>query len=100
MQIVRSRVAEEDREAYLRAWREWSGTLYGMNIRTELLESRDERGAFTELTWFEPGDEAALGDDRVVGIVGDLRAAAAKREGDRVFWETAATEAASGADDA
>lgn len=82
LQAVRAKVAPEARPAYLTAWAEWSGILFGMGIRTQLLERRDRPGLFLELTWFErEGDEAALGDDRLTRIAGDLDAAADEREG-------------------
>lgn len=81
VQVVHATVPDEDRARYLKAWAEWSGTLFAMGIQAELLE-RDERpGEFVELTWFEGGDEAALGDDRLARIAAELEAAAVERSG-------------------
>jgi hypothetical protein len=66
VQVVSATVGPESREVYLRAWTEWSGTLFAMEIRTDLLESEIERGRFIELTWLEAGTESALADDRLV----------------------------------
>jgi hypothetical protein len=84
--VVTAEVPLGSRERYLRAWEEWSGTLYSMEVRTELLESQETSGRFIELTWFEAGDEAALGDDRMVRANAELNAAAAVREGDLEFY--------------
>lgn len=81
VQAVRSRVDAERRERYLAAWAEWSGTLFPMGIETQLLEREDAPGRFLELTWFEEGNEAALGDDRLARIAADLDAAATDRQG-------------------
>ncbi len=81
VQLVRARVSDERREAYLRAWKEWSGTLFGMGIRAELLESEEDRGRFVELTWLEAGTEGALADDRLVHTAQALGAASEEREG-------------------
>jgi hypothetical protein len=80
--VVRATVAEEARERYLAAWSEWSGTLFAMGIDSELLEAEGTSGRFVELTRFQAGQEAALGDDRVVGIQAELEAASEEREGD------------------
>lgn len=85
-QIVRARVPEASRERYLRAWSEWSGTLLPMGIDTELLESENEDGLFVEITWFEEGDEAAVGDDRLTRANAEMNAAAEVREGDNEFF--------------
>lgn len=85
-QVVRARVPEEARERYLRAWSEWSGTLLPMGIDSELLESEEEAGRFVEVTWFEEGDEAAVGDDRLTRANAELNAAAEVREGDLHFY--------------
>lgn len=87
VQIVRARVPDERRERYLRAWSEWSGTLYRMGIRAELLESAERAGEFVEITRFAPGEEPALGDDRIVAINAELNAAAERREGDLHLYE-------------
>ncbi|MFW6192853.1 MAG: hypothetical protein ACOC83_05160 [Gemmatimonadota bacterium] len=84
--VVTAEVPPESRERYLRAWEEWSGTLYSMEVRTELLEREEASGRFVELTWFEPGEEAALGDDRMVRANAELNAAADVREGDLEFY--------------
>lgn len=84
--VVTAEVPPGSRERYLRAWDEWSGTLYAMEVRTELLESQEASGRFVELTWFETGDEAALGDDRMVRANAELNAAADVREGDLEFY--------------
>lgn len=86
VQVVRARVSEEQRERYLAAWSEWSGTLLPMGIDAELLESESERGRFVEITWFEAGHEAAVGDDRLVRANAELDAAATDREGDLHFY--------------
>lgn len=78
VQVVRAMVGPESREAYLRAWTEWSGTLFAMEIRTDLLESESERGRFIELTWLETGTEGALADDRLVRAAAALDVAAAR----------------------
>lgn len=80
-QIVLARVADESRERYLAAWTEWTGTLFAMGVRAQLLEATERRGDFTEITWFEEGREAALADDRVVHAAGALEAAADERAG-------------------
>ena len=85
VQVVRATVGPESREAYLRAWAEWSGTLFAMEIRTDLLESETERGRFIELTWFDEGAEGALTDDRLVRAAAALDVAAA-REGSLEFY--------------
>lgn len=82
VQAVRARTSEEGRERYLELWSRWSGLLLTMGIRTELLESEEQRGAFLELTWFEePGQEAVLADDRVTRLQAELGAAAESRKG-------------------
>lgn len=91
-QVVRARVPDEARERYLTAWAEWSGTLLPMGVDTELLESEEERGRFVEITWFEEGDEAAVGDDRLVRANAELNAAAEAREGDLHFFRRAEGE--------
>jgi hypothetical protein len=80
-QIVFARVGEESRERYLAAWTEWTGTLFTMGIRAQLLEADERRGEFTEITWFEDGQEAALADDRVVRAGDALGTAADERTG-------------------
>ncbi len=82
VQIVRALVPEESRRRYLEAWSEWSGTLLPMGIETQLLEREDEPGRFVELTWFEEGEEAAAGDDRLVRAAAELEAAAEERTGE------------------
>jgi len=84
--IVRALVPESSRARYLEAWQEWSGTLFPMGIETRLLEHAEERGRFIEVTWFGPGERAAVGDDRLVAADRELRAAAAEREGAHEFW--------------
>ena len=86
VQVVRAKVPDDARTRYLRAWSEWSGTLLPMGIDTELLEREDERGRFVEITWFDEGDEAAAGDDRLVRANAELDAAAEEREGDLRFY--------------
>lgn len=86
VQVVRARVPEEGRERYLAAWAEWSGTLLPMGIDAQLLESEDEPGLFVELTWFEEGEQAAIGDDRLVRANAELSAAADERSGDQAFY--------------
>ena len=86
VQVVRTRVPEESRERYLAAWAEWSGTLLPMGIDARLLESEEEPGRFVELTWFEEGEEAAIGDDRLVRANAELSAAAEERAGDQAFY--------------
>lgn len=86
VQIVRARVPDEARERYLHAWSEWSGTLFPMGIETQLLESEEERGRFVEVTWFEEGEEAAVGDDRLARAAAELKAASEEREGDLDFY--------------
>ncbi|MFQ5890865.1 MAG: hypothetical protein ACE5JR_12540 [Gemmatimonadota bacterium] len=83
VQIVTASVPESSRERYLGAWAEWSGSLFAMGIRSELLECEDEPGTFTELTWLELGEEGALADDRMVRINDELSAAAERRVGDQ-----------------
>ena len=85
VQVVRATVGPESREAYLRAWAEWAGTLFGMDIRTDLLEGETERGRFIELTWLDEGTEGALADDRLVRAAAALDVAAA-REGSLEFY--------------
>jgi hypothetical protein len=80
-QIVFARVPDDRREAYLKAWTEWTGTLFGMEIRAQLYESEKRPGEFTEFTLFEEGQEAALADDRITRINGELSAAAETRTG-------------------
>lgn len=80
--VVRATVSEASRARYLAAWSEWSGTLFAMGIDTELLEAEGRKGVFVEVTRFEAGQEAALGDDRIVGIQADLQAASGERMGD------------------
>lgn len=87
IQVVRATVPEDRRERYLSAWSEWSGTLYGMGIGTELLESSERPGEFVEITRFEAGQEPAVGDDRLVGIEAELDSAAEHREGALHFYE-------------
>lgn len=82
VQIVRARVPDERRERYLEAWAEWSGTLLPMGIETQLLEREDDPGRFVEITWFEEGEEAAAGDDRLVRAAAELSAAAEERTGE------------------
>lgn len=65
----------------MKSWTEWTGTLFSMEIRAELFESDERPGSFTELTWFEPGQEAALGDDRLARLNDELNAAAESRTG-------------------
>lgn len=85
-QIVRARVPDDSRQRYLEAWAEWSGTLLPMGIETRLLEREDERGRFVEITWFDEGDEAAAGDDRLVRAAAELEAAAEEREGEHRYF--------------
>ena len=85
VQLVRAAVSPESREAYLKAWAEWSGTLFAMQIRTELLESEAERGRFVELTWLDEGTEGALADDRLVRAAAALDVAA-DRDGSLEFY--------------
>jgi len=94
VQVVRARVPEERRERYLSAWSEWSGTLLPMGIDSELLESESDPGRFVEITWFEAGEEAAVGDDRLVRANAELEAAAAEREGDLHFYRAVEPEPA------
>ncbi len=82
-QIVFADVAAGDRDAYIRAWTEWTGSLFGMGIRAQLLESSERPGRFTEITWFEPGQEAALADDRIARLNDAMAAAARSRTGER-----------------
>ncbi len=86
VQIVRASVPEASRQRYLAAWAEWSGTLLPMGIDAQLLEREDEAGRFVELTWFEEGEEAAIGDDRLVRANAELSAAADERVGDQAFF--------------
>lgn len=86
VQIVRAQVPEDRRERYLRAWSEWSGTLLPMGIDAQLLESEQERGRFVEVTWFDEGEEAAAGDDRLARAAAELEAAAEERSGDLRFY--------------
>ena len=86
VQVVRARVAEEDRERYLRAWSEWSGTLLPMGIDAQLLEDEQQPGRFVEITWFEDGEEAAVGDDRLTKAAAELEAASEERSGDLRFY--------------
>lgn len=86
VQVVRARVPEAARSRYLAAWAEWSGTLLPMGIDARLLESEDEPGRFVELTWFEEGEEAAIGDDRLVRANAEMTAAAEERSGDQSFF--------------
>lgn len=81
-QVVTAEVPDGARERYLAAWTEWSGILFQMGIRTELLEREGGRGHFVEITSFESGQEAALADDRLVRLQADLEAASRRREGD------------------
>jgi hypothetical protein len=85
IQVVSATVHPDLREAYLRAWAEWSGTLFAMKIRADLLESETLPGSFVELTWFESGTEGALADDRLVRAAAALDAAA-NREGSLEFF--------------
>jgi len=80
-QIVFAKVSQEKRERYLKAWTEWTGTLFAMEIRAQLFESVEKAGSFTEFTWFEPGQEAALADDRLTRLNDELSAAAETRIG-------------------
>ena len=86
VQVVRARVPEEDRERYLRAWAEWSGTLLPMGIDAQLLEDEQQRGRFVEITWFQDGEEAAAGDDRLTRAAAELEAASEERSGDLRFY--------------
>jgi len=61
-----------------------------MEIRAELFESNDRPGSFTELTWFEPGQEAALGDDRLARLNDELNASAEARTGALEFYSRVA----------
>lgn len=85
-QVVRSSVPDERRDEYLEAWDEWSGLLLPMGIETDLLESQESPGEFLELTWFEPGEEAALADDRLTRVNDLLERAAEVREGARELY--------------
>lgn len=89
VQVVHARVPDESRERYLAAWAEWSGTLMPMGIDAELLESENERGRFVEITWFDSGNEAAMGDDRLVRAAAELNAAAESREGEFQLYRPA-----------
>lgn len=81
-QVVRVVVGEEARERYLAAWTEFSGHLFQMGIEAELLEREGRPGRFVEVVRFGRGEEAALGDDRLVRLQSDLEAASESREGD------------------
>lgn len=85
-QIVHTRVSEARREEYLEAWDEWSGLLLPMGIETELLQSREDPGEFVELTWFGPGEEAALADDRLARVNDRLQRTAESRTGARKLY--------------
>ena len=89
VQIVRARVPEGSRQRYLEAWAEWSGTLLPMGIETRLLEEEERSGRFVEITWFEEGDEAAAGDDRLVRAAAELEAAADERVGEHRYLRPA-----------
>jgi len=89
-QIVFAQVPPATREKYLTVWTEWTGTLFSMEIRAELFESNDRPGSFTELTWFEPGQEAALGDDRLARLNDELNASAEARTGALEFYSRVA----------
>lgn len=93
--LATARVAAAARKRYLCAWGEWSGTLFGMGIRSDLLESEDEPGVFTEVTWLAPGEEGALADDRIVRIHDALCAASERRRGDRTLHAVIEQEAGS-----
>ena len=80
-QIVFAQVSQAERERYMKAWTEWTGTLFSMEIRAQLFESVERPGSFTEFTWFEPGEEAALADDRLTRLNDELSAAADSRIG-------------------
>ena len=80
-QIVFAKVPSERRERYLKAWTEWTGTLFPMEIRAQLFESDEDPGSFTEVTLFEPGQEAALADDRLARVNEELSASAETRTG-------------------
>lgn len=80
-QIVFAKVSQEDRERYMKVWTEWTGTLFSMEIRAQLFENVEHPGSFTEFTWFEPGQEAALADDRLTRLNDELSAAAETRIG-------------------
>ena len=80
-QIVFAQVSPEGRGRYLQAWTEWTGTLFSMEVRAQLFESGERPGSFTEFTWFEPGQEAALADDRLTRLNDELSAAAETRTG-------------------
>ena len=86
VQVVRTTVRQEDRDRYLSAWAEWSGTLLPMGIRAELLEREGAPGRFLEITRFGDGAEAALTDDRLTRIEAELEAAASEREGSLRFY--------------
>lgn len=96
VQIVRARVPEDDRQRYLEAWSEWSGTLLPMGIDAQLLESEEARGRFVEITWFDEGEEAAVGDDRLARAAAELEAASEERSGDLRFWRPRSGVAAGG----
>ena len=78
VQVVSATVKADRREVYLRAWAEWSGTLFAMEVRADLLESETLPGSFVELTWLESGTEGALADDRLVRAAAALDAAATR----------------------
>lgn len=80
-QIVFAQVSPDERESYLKVWTEWTGTLFSMEIRAQLFESEERPGSFTEFTWFEPGQEAALADDRLTRLNDELSAEAETRTG-------------------
>lgn len=80
-QIVLARVLPDECERYLKAWTEWTGTLFSMDIRAQLFENQERPGSFTEITWFESGQEAALADDRLTRLNDELSAAAETRTG-------------------
>ncbi len=92
VQLVRARVSEERRESYLRAWKEWSGTLFGMGIRAELLESEEDPERFVEVTWLDAGTEGALADDRLVRAAQALGVASHEREGALDLYERVVVE--------
>lgn len=82
VQIVQATVEPEHRQAYLRAWKEWAGTLFAMGVRAELVESEEATGRFIELTWLEEEALSALADDRLVHAAAALGAAASERSGE------------------
>jgi hypothetical protein len=79
--VVRSQLVESARSRYLEAWSEWSGQLFLIGVRTELLENREHPGEFVEITRFEDGTEATLADDRMARISAELAACCGRREG-------------------